>query len=518
MAKKKTVAELQQLIKEQQYELAEQSFYYFIKQAWNAIENTPFVDSWHLGCLAAHVEAHLNGDESLKKIIINQPPGTSKSRICTIFATAWDWIHRPTTEVLLACHGHNIITELGDNIRNLIESEWYHNYWCEQKNIFKPSKTNWTKIRFFTDKGGFVKGCSPDSKITGLGSGNRLVVDDLNDLNDYLNADQLRKDSDWYSAVLYNRCRNDKVKKLVVQQRVGQEDITAYILATEHGWFNLTLPMEYDKKYTFLSPLGSEYNDPRKERELLVPDRFNSDWLYPIKQNSIKWAAAYQQFPSNPEGSLIKTKWLHYVDHLPSNFDTVVISADLAVKAKAESDYTVFLVLGKIDTKIYLIDMIRDKMEFDVQLETFKQLTVKYPEADAKLIEDKQTGTVLISSLKKFINGVIPVDPGNKFSKEQRLQAILPYFMSGDLYFPNPKKYEWASYFIEELTSFPQSNKWDDCIDAYTQAISYLVLLNNTLTTTYIPTTKKNLYSSAVQDLQVIGSYGVSQKRTNIWK
>lgn len=517
MAKKKTVAELQQLIKEQQYELAEQSFYYFIKQAWNAIENTTFIDSWHIGCLSSHIEAHLNGESSLRKLIINQPPGTSKSRVCTIFSTAWDWIHRPQREVLLASNSHRMICELGDNIRNLITSEWYYQYWCEQKNLFKPSSSLWTKNQFALTTGGFLKGVSPDSKITGLGSSGRGIWDDLNNLQDYLNPEQLRKDNDWNDSTFYSRFRHSDVLKLVVQQRVGQEDITAHLLANEQGWFQLILPMEYTKHFTFNSPLGQEYNDPRKEGELLVPNRFTGDWLYPIKKDRVKWQSAYQQQPVSAEGSLIKTKWLKYVDYLPKYFDTVIISADLAVKAKAENDYTVFLVLGKTDSSIYLIDMVRDKMDFDVQLETFKELVNKYPEATAKLIEDKQTGTALIASLTKLIPGLIPVDPGNKASKEQRMQACIPLFIAGNLFFPNPSKHEWIKPFIDELLSFPLSTH-DDCCDSYVQAITYLSILNSSLTTTYIPTTKKNLYSSIVKDLQVTGSYGVNQKRTNIWK
>ena len=71
MTKKKSVADLQKLVKEQEYELAEKSFYYFIKKAWGAIENSIYVDSYHIGNLAAHIQAHLEGEASLKQLIIN---------------------------------------------------------------------------------------------------------------------------------------------------------------------------------------------------------------------------------------------------------------------------------------------------------------------------------------------------------------------------------------------------------------------------------------------------------------
>lgn len=517
MPKRKSVVELQQLVKEQEYDLAEKSFYYFIKKAWNAIENSNYVDSYHIGNLAAHIQAHLEGELSLKQLIINLPPGCSKSRVCTIFATAWDWLHKPQRELLLASNSHSIICELGDNIRNLITSDWYYTYWCKEKNIFKPSPTLWTKNKFALTTGGFLKGVSPDSKITGLGTSGRAVIDDLNNLQDYLNPEQLKKDSDWYDSTFYSRIRSADVLKLVVQQRVGVEDITGHILNKEQGWFQLIYAMEYTKHFTFKSPLGDEYNDTRKEGDLLVPNRFTSDWLYPIKKDRVKWASAYCQNPVNAEGGLIKSKWLNYIEYLPTNFDTVIISADLAVKAKAENDYTVFLVLGKTDSSVYLIDMVREKMDFEIQLETFKALTIKYPEATAKLIEDKQTGTALIASLSRLIPGLIPVDPGNKASKEQRMQACIPLFLANNLYFPNPNKYKWINPFIDELLSFPLG-KHDDCCDAYVQAITYLSVFNNSLNNTYIPKEKNTLYTSTVKELQIPIRYGIREKRTNIWK
>lgn len=513
MPKKSSINEIQNRIREKEYDMSSESYYFFVRKAWQYVETVPFVDSWSIGCLTAHIEAHLKGDASLRKLIINLPPGHSKTRICTIFATCWDWIHFPNREVMLATNSHRLVEEIGDNIRNLIESEWYYSYWCEQKNIFKPSKTNWTKQHFRTDKGGKFIGVSPTSNITGSGTAGRLVIDDLNDLRNYLNKEQLAKDNDWYDSTLYNRVRVSNAHKLIVQQRVAQNDITAHILSKEHGYFHLVLPAQKPVHILFESPLGKEYNDNRKPGEWLAPERFNEDYFYSIKQDMFKWQAAYLQEPKNAEGGLIKSKWLKYYTTLPNQFDQIVISADLATKDKVEADYTVFLVLGKVDSNIYLIDCIRDKMEFDKQFETFLLLSNKYPEARAKLIEDKQTGTALISVLKKYLTGIIPVNPGNKLNKEQRAYSLVPEFIAGNLYFPDITKCEWMKDFNEELLTFPTS-KHDDQIDAYVQAISYLSIFNTHNYNFYLPQERKTINTNAVDEFKLeTGIYNMNNSK-----
>lgn len=60
---------------EQRYiELSRDKFYIFVKKLWNIFEPSPFIDSWHIGCICEHLEAQAKGEESLRKISINIPP------------------------------------------------------------------------------------------------------------------------------------------------------------------------------------------------------------------------------------------------------------------------------------------------------------------------------------------------------------------------------------------------------------------------------------------------------------
>ena len=98
--------------------------------------------------------------------------------------------------------------------------------------------------------------------------------------------------------------------------------------------------------------------------------------------------------------------------------DEVLISVDAAFKAAADSDYVVMQVWGKRGADFFLLDQVRDRMDFPTTCRALETLSAKWPMATAKLIEDKANGPALIAQLKSKIPGLIAVEP--RGSKEAR--------------------------------------------------------------------------------------------------
>jgi hypothetical protein len=63
-------------VREFEAEVYENSLYEFMKAGWRYIDPNPFVESWHLGAIAEHLQAICDGE--ITRLIINQPPRTSK--------------------------------------------------------------------------------------------------------------------------------------------------------------------------------------------------------------------------------------------------------------------------------------------------------------------------------------------------------------------------------------------------------------------------------------------------------
>jgi predicted phage terminase large subunit-like protein len=102
-------------------DLAFNSFYHYIKQAWDVIEGVPFVDNWHIGCIAEHLQYQLLGEKSLQKIIVNIQP-----RLCI----------EENQEVLMADGTYKPIKDVeigeyvvGTNLQNEIVSTEVTNKW-----------------------------------------------------------------------------------------------------------------------------------------------------------------------------------------------------------------------------------------------------------------------------------------------------------------------------------------------------------------------------------------------------
>jgi predicted phage terminase large subunit-like protein len=100
--------------------------------------------------------------------------------------------------------------------------------------------------------------------------------------------------------------------------------------------------------------------------------------------------------------------------------------------------------------------------------QAIQAMSRKYPQATAKLIENKANGPAVISALRAEIDGIVAIEP--RESKQARAHAVSPLFEAGNVLLPEAP---WTGDFIDELTKFPGAAH-DDQVDACTQALLYL--------------------------------------------
>lgn len=150
----------------------ESSLYEFLKAGWRYIDPNPYVDSWHLQAIAEHLEAVRDGE--IKRLIINQPPRTSKSSMLVAF-DPWVWAqaHKtdtsgPGVQFLHASYAQNLSIRDSVKTRRLIESPWYQKYWGNRVSITTDQNT---KTRFDNNQGGYRLATSVGGTLTGEGGG-----------------------------------------------------------------------------------------------------------------------------------------------------------------------------------------------------------------------------------------------------------------------------------------------------------------------------------------------------------
>jgi predicted phage terminase large subunit-like protein len=121
---------------------------------------------------------------------------------------------------------------------------------------------------------------------------------------------------------------------------------------------------------------------------------------------------------------------------------------------------------------------VKGRWGFKKTIDVFKEVTIAWPKARAKLVENKANGPAIEDQLKSQIAGIRLVEPqGGKLA---RAMACEPYIEAGNIYLPDPKFHPWIEEFIEEAAAFPNATH-DDEVDAASQSINYLMGKGNRL-------------------------------------
>jgi predicted phage terminase large subunit-like protein len=122
---------------------------------------------------------------------------------------------------------------------------------------------------------------------------------------------------------------------------------------------------------------------------------------------------------------------------------------------------------------VYLLEQVRARLTFTETLAAFKAMAKRWPQATAKLVEDKANGTAVIDTLKSKIPGIVPITPTE--SKYARANAVAPFIEAGNVILPtvNVALFD-IEQFVDEAAAFPNATH-DDQVDAASQAITRLL-------------------------------------------
>lgn len=444
-------------------ELYLNDFHAFVRDAWTYTtpSGKPFQDQPYIEIICEHLEALQSGQ--LSELIINQPPGTGKSRICSILWPAWCWAKDPKECILFASFSQGLGIEMGEYITKLLRSPWYRRLFAPRLPTVAPPSD------FQLENGGWRLATTPGGQVTGSHG-------TIRQLDDPIKAEDATKkecenvnhwlDNSWIS-------RRDlfaaKVRDLCVMQRLSETDPAQHLM--DQGWPALVLPFHYEpKKYveTRTLPNGDELLcDWRKDKDEVLTPLIAKDYI--DKLQPYVYHSQYQQTPTGEGDRVFKPEWLEKRwDEQPTR-GLWCISVDAAFKGEPTSDFVVMQVWCKLGADFYLVDQVRGHWDFDETCAQLKALATKWPQARAKLVEAKANGDAIISHLTKLgMSGIEAITPeGGKLS---RASAVTPYFAAGNVLLADKA---WLPDMVKEFSVFPRG-KNDDQVDACSQALVWL--------------------------------------------
>jgi len=442
---------------------AEVSLRLYIEQAWSVLEpTTPFISGWHLDAICDHLEAVFKGD--IRNIIINIPPRHMKSLAVSVFFPTWVWINDPSSRWLFSSYAQDLSTRDSLKCRRLIQSLWYQARWSDRYTITTDQNQ---KTRFENDKTGYRLSTSVDGVATGEG-GDYIVVDDPHNVKQAESEIKRNGVLMWWDEVMSTRLNNPNTgRKIIVMQRLHENDLTGHILAKELGYVHLMLPAEYEKDRKCFTNIGFE--DPREdEYEPLWEGLYGREALDTLKKDLVSEyaiAGQLQQRPAPRGGGMFQVDKIKIANAI--NKHHIVRSVRYWDKAGTEGGgcYTAGVLMHVMSDGGFLVaDVIKGQWSAGKREAIIKQ-TAQVDGKEVTVWVEQEPGSGGKESAESTIKNLAGFRvKADKVTGAKEVRAE-PYANQVEIGNVSILKAEWNRGFLSNHESFPVGKEKDD-VDA----------------------------------------------------
>lgn len=444
-------------------EFCKRSLSGFIRRAWRHLDPQPYVHGWHMDALSEHLEATVSGE--ITRLLINIPPGTSKSTATSVFFPAWIWGPRgwPSARFIGASYEQGLATRDNRRNRQLIESEWYQAHWP----VGFTSDQN-EKTYFENTQRGFRQASAVKS-MTGR-RGDFVVWDDpLSPEKAYSEVERETANRVFAETLPSRLIDPRKSVIIIIMQRLHEADVSGYILARDLGYEHLCLPMEFEADRRCTTSIG--FSDPRAEEgELLFPERFPREVIDRDKNvmGSFAVAGQFQQRPVPREGGMFKHHWFTVVKAIPAGTQ-FVRGWDLAASTKSDSPFTAGVKIGKTPEGRYVIvDAKRERVNTPRAMikatasQDGEDCFISFPQ------DPGQAGKDQAASISRDLAGYRFRSSPESGDKATRAEPLAAQCEAGNV---DILQGDWNASFLDEICSFP-FGEFMDQVDAASRAFN----------------------------------------------
>lgn len=438
------------------------AFKHRIIPAYEGVRHLNFLDKYLM-----EVARFLETGSGIRRLIVETPPRHGKSLTISEAFPAWLLGRNPHLNVIIASYAASL-AELHSRIaRGFVQDQTFGEVFPN----FKLSEDNQRVDEWGTQdtdgrKGGLVA-VGFGGTVVGKGS-HCLIIDDPHKGRDEAESkDQREKTWNAYTNDFLTRANNsNQFAQIVVAQRYHDDDLIGRLLREQEGeWVHVRLPALAEEN----DMLGRAYG------EALWPERFPVAALENRRQvmGDYPFASQYQQRPIPKGEQVFEVDKIEVVTRVPAGLLGVRFY-DLAITAKAKSDYTVGLkmAIDPANEDIYVLDVFRQKTKPAALLAAIKSHAFKDGKEWDVALEGEKAGIMNIDYLSrdKDLRGFkLHLDPikGDKYA---RAQAVMSRVALGQV---KILRAAWNRAFIEELRIF-DSGAHDDQVDALSGAYNFL--------------------------------------------
>jgi len=450
-------------------ELAKRSLLEFTRQAWPILEpGVRMKEGWALEAICEHLEAVVNGD--IKRLVINIPPGASKSRLSRVMLPLFIWTKKPWARVIGASYAIALAERDNYYARTVLQTDWYQNNFG-----VTISSEQGAKVNFDNNSMGGLRAISVGGATTGF-RGDFLILDDAHNVSDGESDIKRSVAISWFQETFQTRVNDlDNSPIVVVGQRIHEEDV--YSAALDLGYEHLNIPMEWEEEQRKTTGIG--WTDPRKiDGELMWPGRFSANAVESLKKALGPYASSsqLQQRPVPRKGGMFQVDNIRQIDDLPDENFISVRAWDLA-GSEGKGAYTVGtkMLYGENSKQFYVVDVIRKQLGGGA----VRQLIEKTAEQDGigtKIIVPQDPGAagkVVVQDIIALLTGYNAKAEPQSGSKETRAEPLASQIEIGRV---SALKRVWTKDWVDELRFFPKG-KYKDQVDSTASAFNALSVM-----------------------------------------
>lgn len=360
----------------------------FVIEFWDTIIAEPLIWEPHMDVLCMEIEAvyrrifmQYKTDDQGNRIpigrlpkaydlIINIPPGTSKSSIVTVMAPAWGWVNDPTLRVFSAAYSSKSVSvPQAVQTRDIIRSPKFQLYFP------------YVQVKDDTDNKGDYRTTALGQRYASSPGGSAtsqhfhiITLDDIINPKGALSKTLIDATNTWMDGTLATRKVDKAVTvTILIMQRLATTDPTGHWLKKKGKRVrHICLPATISSKVR-PKELRGIYQDG-----VLSPVRMPKHVLSEMKidMGSNAYAGQMDQSPIPLGGGTWKPWFIEVPDEvfpsakLMTKYGT---DWDLAYTAKEENSASAYVTGGRIGSKIYIDDIGWDWLEMPKLIKYMKE-------------------------------------------------------------------------------------------------------------------------------------------------
>ena len=223
----------------------ENSFLKFHRFFFKLRERHKFIVNPHHLLIAHALERVYSGE--IKRLIINMPPGYSKTEMAVIGFISWCLAKNPNCKFIHSSYSDDLALLNSTAIKDTVESEEYQYLWPTRIRPDMKSKKRWNII-----DGGGLYAVAAGGQITGFRAGKpgkdfqgAFIIDDPIKVDDaYSDTIRTKVNERFNHTVMSRLMEVRKTPIIVIMQRLHEDDLSGFLLNGGNGemWYHLCLP------------------------------------------------------------------------------------------------------------------------------------------------------------------------------------------------------------------------------------------------------------------------------------